>query len=71
MPQNDIIEGQIVDPETPKKLRLALPKSKTAYAIYGAGALLVVGGVVAAIFASKDDDSTDTDVASDTETTDN
>lgn len=61
MTQNDtVIEGQIVDNDEPKKTsRLALLRSDTAYAIYGAGAILLVGAAAAAIF-KRSSDSIDT-----------
>lgn len=72
MTQNDnIVEGQIVENDEPKTPRFALPRTKTAYAIYGAGALLLIGGAAAAFFGRSEnsDAPADTTVASDTETT--
>lgn len=67
---NNTVES-VETAESTTKTRFTLPKSKTALAIYGAGALLVVAGVAGALLGRKQLDDADDAVAEDTETSSN
>jgi len=68
MTNADNIVESIETAESTKKTPFAFPKSKTAYAIYGAGALLVVAGIAGGILGRKQLNDADDAAAEDTET---